>query len=86
MDRVGALLEQWAAEGQDKLEQTRRLLDLFFVSVLVDAGVGDKWKFKEPGSDRVYSRSEGTAVASLYMFKSGAFSSDPKQPHRSEGM
>jgi hypothetical protein len=69
------LLEQWASEGHDKLEQTRRLIELFFASVLLDAGVGDKWKFNEPGSDRVYGRSEGTAVAALYMFKSGTLSS-----------
>ncbi|KAK6084643.1 urg3 [Seiridium cupressi] len=79
VDRVGSLLQQWASEGHDKLEQTRRLIELFFVSVLVDAGVGDKWKFKEPGTDRVYSRSEGTAVASLYMFKAGTYNS--KQLH-----
>lgn len=82
VDRIGSLLAQWSAEGcGDKLEQTRRLLDLFFVSVLVDAGVGDKWTFAEPGSDRVYGRSEGTAVASLYMFKAGCFSSDKSKPH-----
>lgn len=83
VDRIGSLLSQWSAEGcDDKLEQTRRLLDLFFVSVLVDAGVGDKWTFAEPGSEgRVYGRSEGTAVASLYMFKAGCFSSDKSKPH-----
>ncbi|KAK6216509.1 hypothetical protein LQW54_003515 [Pestalotiopsis sp. IQ-011] len=82
VDRIGSLLAQWSAEGcSDKLEQTRRLLDLFFVSVLVDAGVGDKWTFAEPGSDRVYGRSEGTAVASLYMFKAGCFSSDESKLH-----
>ncbi|KAF3015249.1 hypothetical protein G7054_g10684 [Neopestalotiopsis clavispora] len=83
VDRVAALLSQWSSEGcRDKLEQTRRLLDLFFVSVLCDAGVGDKWTFTEPdGSGRVYSRSEGTAVASLYMFKAGCFSSNKDKPH-----
>ncbi len=28
----------------------QRLIDLFVVSVLLDAGAGDKWKFVEPGS------------------------------------
>ncbi|KAH8201495.1 hypothetical protein TruAng_004343 [Truncatella angustata] len=81
IDRIGELLEQWASEGHDKLEQTRRLIDLFFVSVLTDAGVGDKWKFVEPNTDRVYNRSEGTAVASLYMFKSGILGKDGTGDH-----
>lgn len=59
--------------GADDLESTRRLIDLFFVSVLLDAGSGDVWKFTEPGSSDVYNRSEGIAVASLYMFKADAF-------------
>lgn len=56
------------------MEITRRLIDLFFVSVLLDAGAGDTWAFREPGSDKSYGRSEGIAVASLYMFNDGAFS------------
>ncbi|KAI0173382.1 DUF1688-domain-containing protein [Hypoxylon sp. FL1284] len=74
--RVQPLLDQWAKDGCDKMELTRRLIDLFFVSVLVDAGAGDTWKFVEPGSGLVYSRSEGTAMASLYMFKSGYFTQE----------
>lgn len=73
--RVAALLDEWKAQGCDELELTRRLIDLFFVSVLLDAGAGDVWKFKEPGTGSVYNRSEGIAVASLYMFKAGAFGS-----------
>lgn len=79
------MLEQWASRGHDKLEQTRRLIDLFFVSVLTDAGVGDKWRFKEPDTDRVYSRSEGTAVASLYMFKNGVVGSGSGSRHNVDG-
>jgi hypothetical protein len=59
----------------DDVEITRRLIDLFFVSVLLDAGAGDTWSFREPGSDKSYGRSEGIAVASLYMFNDGAFTS-----------
>lgn len=55
------------------MELTRRLLDLFFVSVLLDAGAGDYWRFVEPGTDRKYERSEGIAVASLYLFEALAF-------------
>ena len=85
--RVQELIDQWTVESVDRKEQVRRLLDLFVVSVLVDAGAGDKWKYKESsstaGSSEVYERSEGLAVASWHMFIEGRLSSDPKRfPHR----
>lgn len=49
-------------------------MDLFLVSVLLDAGAGDFWKFSEPKTNNVYERSEGIAVASLYMSRAGSFS------------
>lgn len=61
-------------------ERTRRLIDLFLVSVLLDAGAGTKWQYKSKESGRFYRRSEGLAVASLEMFKSGMFSSNPNEP------
>lgn len=64
----------------DNQERTRRLIDLFLVSVLLDAGAGTKWQYKSKESGRVYRRSEGLAVASLEMFKAGLFSSDPNEP------
>lgn len=72
--RVDSLIKQWKLKGLDRLETTRRLIDLFFVAVLLDAGAGDVWKFAEPNTDQAYGRSEGIAVATLYMFKAGAFS------------
>ena len=74
--RVSQQLDAWKTAGCDDKELTRRLIDLFFVSVLLDAGAGDVWKYKEPGSGQTFERSEGIGVASLYMFKAGAFSSD----------
>ena len=71
--RVDPLLAQWTADGCDKPELARRLIDLFFVSVLLDAGAGDVWKFQEPATGESYGRSEGIAVASLYMFQAGVF-------------
>ncbi|XP_014561147.1 hypothetical protein COCVIDRAFT_87490 [Bipolaris victoriae FI3] len=80
--RISTLLEEWKKEGSDDLEVTRRLIDLFFVSVLLDAGAGDHWRYVEPGTEREYERSEGIAVASLYMFKSLSFAAakNEKQP------
>jgi hypothetical protein len=62
------------------------LIDLFVVSVLLDAGAGDKWKYEEPGSSgQVYTRSEGIAVASLYMFLEGKFSTTEGVAHMVDG-
>lgn len=66
-------------------ERTRRLIDLFVVSVLLDAGAGNKWSYKSKESGKIYGRSEGLAVASLEMFKSGLFSSDPTEPCQVDG-
>ena len=66
----------------DAQERARRVIDLFLVSVLLDAGAGTQWQYKSKESGRVYRRSEGLAVASLEMFKAGAFSSDPSNPHQ----
>ncbi|KAL3449203.1 DUF1688 domain protein [Aspergillus insuetus] len=74
--RISNLLTQWDEAGYDAVEKVRSLVDLFFVSVLLDAGAGDRWKFTEPGTGDVYTRSEGIAVASLYMFLEGDFASN----------
>ncbi|ETN36503.1 uncharacterized protein HMPREF1541_08781 [Cyphellophora europaea CBS 101466] len=79
--RVTQLLQSWPTTI-DNQERTRRLIDLFLVSVLLDAGAGTSWSYKSKESGRMYSRSEGLAVASLEMFKAGYFSSDKNQPHQ----
>ncbi|KAK2781570.1 hypothetical protein FQN53_000511 [Emmonsiellopsis sp. PD_33] len=71
--RITNAMEDWKNEGCDKTEMTRRLIDLFFVSVLLDAGAGDHWRYTEPKTGQIYERSEGIAVASLHMFNSLAF-------------
>ncbi|KAH0828285.1 Protein urg3 [Fonsecaea pedrosoi] len=86
IDRISRMLLR-TKETADPKEQTRVLIDLFMVSVLLDAGAGDSWSFQEPntGNQNVYNRSEGIAVASLYMFESGAFSSSPACPCTVDG-
>ncbi|KAL1991912.1 hypothetical protein VTN49DRAFT_5220 [Thermomyces lanuginosus] len=76
--RIVQLLQSWPSRI-DSLERTRRLVDLFVISVLLDAGAGNRWSYKSKESGKVFSRSEGLAVASLEMFKSGMFSSDPEE-------
>ncbi len=57
-----------------KAEQGRARFDLAITSVLLDAGAGPLWAFREE-SGATYARSEGLAVASFHAFVEGAFSS-----------
>ncbi|KUL84943.1 hypothetical protein ZTR_07865 [Talaromyces verruculosus] len=82
--RIDQLLQSWPSTI-DPTERTRRLIDLFLISVLLDAGAGNKWSYKSKESGKVFSRSEGLAVASLEMFKTGLFSSDPTEPCQVDG-
>ncbi|CAI5737578.1 unnamed protein product [Peronospora destructor] len=78
--RVEKMTSTWDC---NQLEKARRLLDLALVSVLLDAGAGSMWQFKEPDTEDFYSRSEGLGIASFHMFLDGNFSDDPtKDPHR----
>jgi hypothetical protein len=83
-DRIAELLSSWPS-NVDPSEQCRRLLDLFLVSVLLDAGAGTAWSYKSKQNGRTYKRSEGLAIASLEMFKDGLFSSNRVQPHQVDG-
>ena len=55
------------------------------MSVLLDAGAGTQWSYKSKESGKIYRRSEGLAVASLEMFKTGLFSSDITEPCQVDG-
>ncbi|KAH8908338.1 DUF1688-domain-containing protein [Coniochaeta sp. PMI_546] len=80
-DRVAHLLSTFP-EDVDNTEKCRRLIDLFLVSVLLDAGAGTQWSFKSTENGKVYRRSEGIAVASLEMFKTGLFSSNKNNKYQ----
>jgi hypothetical protein len=54
-------------------DDAKRVWDIVVVSVLLDAGAGVEWKYKE-ASGRVYNRSEGLGIASYDMFCRGLFS------------
>ncbi|HAT8971745.1 TPA: DUF1688 family protein, partial [Legionella pneumophila subsp. pneumophila] len=58
------------------------LYELVIISVFLDAGAGPLWRYKEALTKKEYSRSEGLALASLYLYESGAFSADPTNPFR----
>ena len=75
-DRWNALAERLSGVPADEI--ARRRMDLAVVSVLLDAGAGAAWSYREPGTGETYARSEGLGVASFHMFANGAFSRDPK--------
>ena len=52
----------------DKLALARSAVDLIFLSVLVDAGAGEKWVYQEPVTGETLNRSEGLAAASMDLF------------------
>ncbi|KAI0401993.1 hypothetical protein F4802DRAFT_392670 [Xylaria palmicola] len=79
-DRIAHLLSTF--DSVDNTEKCRRLIDLFLVSVLLDAGAGTTWCFKSADSGKVYRRSEGLAIASLEMFKAGLFSGNPSNKYQ----
>ncbi|HEX3764766.1 MAG TPA: DUF1688 family protein [Kofleriaceae bacterium] len=87
VDRVAALDARLTAEpdvGDDRDARARAWIDLIVVSVLLDAGAGDAWRYAEPGTGCALARSEGLAVASLHAFEAGVFSSDPARPLRAD--
>ncbi|KAF4612634.1 hypothetical protein D9613_011798 [Agrocybe pediades] len=84
VERVAPMIEKWSKEANppDVKEQARRTIDLFVVSVLLDAGAGNVWKYTEADTGLTFNRSEGLGVASVHMFESGLFSSIPDQPYQ----
>jgi hypothetical protein len=78
-DRWAALEKK--ARWKNAAEKARAAFDLVIVSVLLDAGAGPDWRYRD-AQGSILSRSEGLAVASLDMFAAGAFSSKPDDPLR----
>jgi hypothetical protein len=64
----------------------RAAFDLVIPSVLLDAGAGPAWRYRDEQTGAVLSRSEGLGVASLRLFQSGALSSDPGDALRADAL
>jgi GTP cyclohydrolase II len=77
-------IENWENEilkwDCDITEKIKRMIDLTFISVFLDAGAGNKWTYIKDG--KKYNRSEGLAMAAFDMFNNGVFSSDSALPTR----
>src|SRR6185369_14770838 len=76
VDRWSALSARMNADASAR---ARAAVDLATVSVLLDAGAGDAWHYREEETGSVFARSEGLGVASFAMFRAGCFSTDPNQ-------
>lgn len=74
------------APGADRPETARARLDLAIVSVLLDAGAGPGWRYREAETGLALRRSEGLAVASLRAMQGGLFSAEPSRPWRADAV
>jgi hypothetical protein len=68
--------------GLRALDRARAAIDLTVVSVLLDAGAGGAWRYRDAATGETFARSEGLGVASFEMFRAGLFSSDPERPYQ----
>lgn len=82
VDRLSGWAQHLEAYTAD--ERARCAFDLAITSVLLDAGAGAEWRYREPDTDAVYQRSEGLAIASWHFFLSGGFSSDAQRPWQAD--
>lgn len=80
-DRWGYLAAELTDLG--KVELTRIRFDLAVTSVLLDAGAGPAWRYRDSIGVE-YRRSEGLAIASLDLFQAGIFSADRRNPYRAD--
>ncbi|WP_454753282.1 URC4/urg3 family protein [Cupriavidus necator] len=84
-DRWQVLCERAGLSGPDHREERARIgIDLVIPSVLLDAGAGPDWRYRDPSSDLVLTRSEGLGVASFVLFARGGFSAAPGDPLRAD--
>ena len=79
----------WAERDKpwsDRKDEARAAFDLAITSVLLDAGAGPAWRYRDAATGAVLGRSEGLGIASLRLFESGALSADPHDPLRADGL
>ncbi|TWB47128.1 uncharacterized protein DUF1688 [Bradyrhizobium sacchari] len=82
VDRWARLAD--AASWPDRAARARAEFDLAIVSVLLDAGAGAAWRYRDAVTGEAIGRSEGLAIASLDMFASGLFSGNAQAPFRAD--
>ncbi len=70
----------------DAAARARAAFDLVIVSVLLDAGAGPDWRYRDAETGQTLARSEGLGVASLRLFQSGVLSSLAEDPLRADAL
>src|ERR1700722_14062875 len=64
----------------------RAAFDLAITSVLLDAGAGAEWRYRDAATGPTAVRSEGLALASLRWFERGGLSDDARDPLRADAV
>lgn len=81
-------VDRWRALASilddDPVERARVRVELAVTSVLLDAGAGTDWRYREPRSGDTFARSEGLALASFDAYAAGLFSADASVPLRAD--
>jgi hypothetical protein len=81
--------DPWAEREKpwaDPKDQGRAAFDLAITSVLLDAGAGAAWRYRDAATGAELGRSEGLGIASLRLFESGALSANRDDPLRADGL
>ena len=73
-----------AAHWPSVAARARAEFDLAIISVLLDAGAGATWRYRDVVAGRTISRSEGLALATLAMFCGGLFSAKSNHSLRAD--
>ena len=80
--------DRWMALARtldaDRAERARIRFDLAVTSVLLDAGAGPDWRWRDALTGRDTARSEGLALASLALFATGRMSSNRARPWQAD--
>lgn len=81
VDRLARLDRALAPLSRE--EQLMARVELVVTSVLLDAGAGEAWSYRDASGAR-FGRSEGLAVASFEWFVAGGLSADARDPYRAD--
>jgi hypothetical protein len=73
-----------ARKWESPAAAARAAFDLAITSVLLDAGAGSSWCYRDAVTGMTATRSEGLALGSLRWFEQGGFSDDPRDPLRAD--
>ena len=73
-----------ARSWESSAAAARAAFDLAITSVLLDAGAGAEWRYRDHATGLTAVRSEGLALASLRWFEQGGLSDDSRDPLRAD--